>query len=77
MHKPHQEHKDKVKRRINFALITISTSRWKALKKGEKVADISGDLAEELIRKKGHNVIARKIIPDDASIIKNTLEELN
>ena len=75
MHKPHEEHKKKVSRKINFAVITVSTSRWNALKRGEKIQDISGDLAEELIRKRGHNVVIRKIVPDDMSQIRAILEE--
>ena len=55
---------------INIAIITISDSRTKE-------NDTSGDTLEKRIINAGHHMIKRIIIPDDVSIIKNTLEELS
>ena len=55
---------------INIAIITISDSRTIE-------NDTSGDTLEKRIINAGHHLIKRIIIPDDVSIIKNTLEELS
>ena len=55
---------------INIAIITISDSRTTE-------NDTSGDTLEKRIINAGHHMIKRIIIPDDVSIIKNTLEELS
>ncbi len=55
---------------INIAIITISDSRTTE-------NDTSGDTLEKRIINAGHYMIKRIIIPDDVSIIKNTLEELS
>ena len=55
---------------INIAIITISDSRTTE-------NDTSGDALEKRIINAGHHMIKRIIIPDDVSIIKNTLEELS
>ncbi len=53
---------------IKFALITVSTSRYKG-----KINDESGGLASELIRSSGNHVIFRWLVPDTASKIKGEI----
>ena len=55
---------------INIAVITISDSRTKE-------NDTSGDTLEKCITDAGHTMIKRKIIPDDVSQIKDTLDTMS
>ncbi len=55
---------------INIAVITISDSRTKE-------NDTSGDTLEKRITDAGHTMIKRKIIPDDVSQIKYTLDKMS
>ena len=55
---------------INIAVITISDSRTKE-------NDTSGDTLEKRITNAGHTMIKRKIIPDDVSQIKETLDTMS
>ena len=55
---------------INIAVITISDSRTKE-------NDTSGDTLEKRITDAGHTMIKRKIIPDDVSQIKDTLNTMS
>ena len=55
---------------INIAVITISDSRTKE-------NDTSGDTLEKRITDAGHKMIKRTIIPDDVSLIKDTLDTMS
>ena len=55
---------------INIAVITISDSRTKE-------NDTSGDILEKRIIEAGHEMIERRIIPDDVSKIKDTLNAIS
>ena len=55
---------------INIAVITISDSRTKE-------NDTSGDILEKRIIEAGHEMIERRIIPDDVSKIKDTLNAMS
>lgn len=55
--------------RANFAVLTISDTR------NEKT-DESGKIAKELISKKGHQVLAYKIVRNDKSLIQTTVKEI-
>jgi len=63
------EHKKKSNIRANVAVITLSTSR--TLKDDE-----SGDIIQELLKKKGHKVPVRKLIADRRSVLRATLRKL-
>ena len=55
--------------RAGFAVLTVSDTR------NEKT-DESGKIAKELISKKGHQVLAYKIIRNDKSLIQTTAKEI-
>ncbi len=55
---------------INIAVVTISDSRTLE-------NDTSGNLLQERISSAGHQLILRKIIPDDVDLIKETIEKLS
>lgn len=71
----HEEHRRKAKKRLRFALITVSTSRYE----NPNMRDKSGDLAKDMVKEKGHKVVYRDLIPDDMikirSILYNILKE--
>lgn len=54
---------------VNIAFLTISDSRSIS-------EDKSGRILEERACKEGHNVVLRKVIPDDQAIIRDHLVEL-
>jgi molybdenum cofactor biosynthesis protein B len=46
------------------------------MKSGRKVEDESGDLIESLIKRAGHSVALRKIIPDDKTQIEECMHQI-
>ena len=54
----------------------VSTSRYKRqAKQAGHVGDESGDLAQEMIERANGLVASRKLIPDDARLLKSTLSK--
>ncbi len=74
MKSPVHEHKAKSPKRLKYAVFTVSSSRFKAMKEGAEFSDPTGDLAAKLIESAGNSVIIRKVLPDDESSIKSELE---
>lgn len=69
-------HKAEAPRKINFALLVCSTSRYERLKTGEPFKDQSGNLIVQKLRENGHRVVARKVVPDDRDVIQKNLMRL-
>ncbi len=61
-------HKKESKKHINFAILTISTSKFK-----EEGRDISGDIISGCIEKEGHTVAKRDISDDEKQMIKEKI----
>jgi molybdenum cofactor biosynthesis protein B len=69
-------HKAKAPKTLNFGVFICSTSRFKLIQQGESaISDVGGDTAVELIKKAGHNVLFKKIIPDDKVIISDEVKK--
>ena len=64
-----RKHKTEAPRKLNFAGIVSSSSRYQKLKERKPFTDPSGDLIVELLRKAGHSVVSREILPDDRVLI--------
>ncbi len=64
-----KEHKERAPESVSFSLYIVSTSR----SSGRGKEDITGRLAEELIRKSGHRLVRREIIPDKSDAIREAL----
>jgi molybdenum cofactor biosynthesis protein B len=64
-----RQHKNEAPKKINFAIIVASSSRYRKLKAEEPFDDPSGDLIAELAKKAGHKVASRDILPDDRVLI--------
>ncbi len=66
-------HKNGAPKIINFAVIVSSSSRYQKLKAKEQFTDYSGDLIVDLVKKAGHRVISRQILPDDRVLLGKTV----
>jgi molybdenum cofactor biosynthesis protein B len=67
--KSSRKHKSEAPKNLNFAVIVASSSRYQKHRAKESFDDPSGDLIAELIRKAGHTVASREILPDDRVLI--------
>jgi molybdenum cofactor biosynthesis protein B len=70
----HIRHRELSKRKLSFFIVTVSTSRYRKKRNSEKYTDESGDIAEKVVKAKGHNVERRTLISDDELQIKETLD---
>jgi molybdenum cofactor biosynthesis protein B len=64
-----RKHKTEAPRKLNFAVIVSSSSRYQKLKARKPFSDLSGDLIVELLQNAGHSVVSRQILPDDRVLI--------
>jgi molybdenum cofactor biosynthesis protein B len=64
-----RKHKTEAPRKLNFAVIVSSSSRYQKLKERKPFTDPSGDLIVELLQNAGHSVVSREILPDDRVLI--------
>lgn len=61
---------------FNIAVLTVSMSRYEALKRGEDVDDPSGGLLKTMLTDAGHNIVEYGILPDDIETIQSRVLEL-
>jgi molybdenum cofactor biosynthesis protein B len=64
-----RKHKTEAPRKLNFAVIVSSSSRYQKLKERKPFSDPSGDLIVEILQNAGHSVVSREILPDDTVLI--------
>ena len=64
-----RKHKTDAPRKLNFAVIVSSSSRYQKLKERKPFTDPSGDLIVELLQDAGHSVASREILPDDRVLL--------
>lgn len=62
-------HKKRALLSVNLAIITLSNTRTLE-------EDDSGDLLQEIAEKENHNVLLRKVLPDDQTILEATVNEI-
>jgi len=72
--KAHEEHRARAKAELSFHLVTVSTSRFKRMKAGERFEDASGDLLEAGVSEGSHKLAKRELIPDDAPMMRSVLQ---
>jgi molybdenum cofactor biosynthesis protein B len=70
-----KRHKAEAPKTLRFGIFTCSTSRYQKTKKGEQVEDISGDLIIDFLKKSGHTVAFRKVIPDEKVFIEEGVRQ--
>jgi len=69
-------HKAGVPAVLNFAVYICSTSRYRQILQGGKdVSDVGGETIVELITNGGHNVLFKKIVPDDSALISDVAQQ--
>ena len=67
-----KEHKEKASKKLNYGIFICSTSRSKLIEKGETaVSDVGGDTIVDLLKNAGQNVLFKKIIADDETMIQD------
>ncbi len=69
-------HKSRAPKKVNFAVLICSTSRYKSMQKGEATSDISGDTIEALLKNSGHVVLFKRIISDDKIMIEHAMKNV-
>ena len=69
------KHKAEAPARLRYAIFTCSTSRYCESKQAKEVNDVSGDLAETLLRNAGNTVVLRDLIPDESDLINKSVKE--
>ena len=68
-----EKHKAEAPKRLNFAVITCSTSRYKEYVETRRINDPSGDLIIKILRENEHRVTMRKIVTDDKAEIQKAV----
>jgi molybdenum cofactor biosynthesis protein B len=69
-------HKAKAPKTLNYGIYICSTSRYKLIQQGEKdVSDVGGDTAIELLNGAQQNVLFKRIIADDKTLISDAVKE--
>jgi molybdopterin adenylyltransferase len=56
-----------------YLVVTVSTGRHNRRAAGEEPADESGDAAQELIEGAGGKVAERRLVPDDAKLLRSAV----
>lgn len=76
MSKSTEKHKADAPKKLRFGIYVCSTSRYQKWKKGESIEDFSGDIIETLLKKAGHKMVFRKLIPDDKNLIEQSMRQI-
>lgn len=73
---PHKLHELSALKKIRFALVTVSTSRYYLRAEGKSVHDESKEVAERAIVRAGYEVTEYRLVPDEADAILQAVLEL-
>ncbi|HWQ17546.1 MAG TPA: MogA/MoaB family molybdenum cofactor biosynthesis protein [Sulfolobales archaeon] len=76
MKHPHEIHRELGPRSARVYEVTISTSRYEAMMRGESYTDESGDIIVSMLTRHGHSLVGRKLLRDDPVEIRKTVEGL-
>ena len=69
-----KQHKAKAPKTLNYGVYICSTSRYKQIEQGETaVSDVGGDTLVELLKNAKQNVLFKKIIADDETMIQDAV----
>jgi molybdenum cofactor biosynthesis protein B len=68
------KHKSGAQKHYKCAILTISTSKYWNREKGETdIGDLSGEIAQGLVQKSGHEVVYYDVLPDDEDKIHDAI----
>ncbi len=62
-------HKHRIKKKLDFALIIVSDTRYKEEKQGGESTDETTPIVKELVERAGHRVKFRIVVPDEKKAI--------
>ena len=69
-------HKAKAPKTLNYAIYICSTSRYKLMRQnGTIVTDVGGDTIVEILKNAKQNILFKKIIADDKSLISKAVQQ--
>jgi molybdopterin adenylyltransferase len=68
-----KSHRHSAKGKLTFMVVTVSSSRFATKKRGGRVDDESGDLAQAMLEGQGHAVKLRELVSDDPAQIRAAL----
>jgi len=71
----YSEHKSRAFGDVRFGIVTCSSSRSEALRRGDVVVDESGDLSVSIVTRSGFQVRYRKLVSDDIFDIRYSIVE--
>ena len=71
-----KRHKAEAPKRLRFGVFVCSTSRYQQLRKEGKTEDASGELIDCYLKKAEQILSFRKIIPDDATMIRESIYQV-
>jgi len=74
MSKTARAHKKKAPKKLGFAIVICSTSRYHDSETGKPIVDESGDLIVTMLKAHGHSVVSRELIPDDETFIEASVK---
>lgn len=69
----HELHRRRAPKKVNVAIVTVSTSRYEQKMRGEDYTDESGDILANGMLAKGYDVVCRELIRDDIGQIRSVL----
>lgn len=73
----HESHRKMAPKKLQFFVITISTSRYEKMQRREPVVDESGDIIKQIIISNGHELKGYSLVPDDKlKILKAVIDAL-
>ncbi len=73
----HVKHRKLSEKRLSFFVVTVSTSRYMKKVSSQKYEDQSGDIAERIIKREGHEVRKRTLISDEKDQIEDLIKEFS
>lgn len=68
-----KSHKEKAKKKLNFGIFICSTSRYEQMELKQQVSDPAGDAMVGMLEAAGQNVLFKKIIADDETLIQDSV----
>ncbi len=69
----HELHREKAPKKVNVAIVTVSTSRYEQKMRGENYTDESGDVLTNGMLAKGYEVVCRELIADGIGQVRSAL----
>jgi len=70
-----KQHKEQAPKKLAFAIYICSTSRYRQMEKNQTPSDLGGDLIQKLIQTSGHEVLYKKILSDERTLIVKAFED--